>query len=243
MCSNESRDLIKSAVNASADQDEIIFCNNPSDRLAHLFTNQMVNAPKDPIGSDLSSSTSSNNVGDTAHKSNVVLFVSHIEPLNNIRSWIDAGVQIERIKTNRDGFIDLVDLEKRLNKYAETNSKLIGLFSGVSRLTGILSDDVATTILLHQYNAISIWDCSASASSAPNQRQSGSSRRLKRRALLQLQQDDRRPAVASRADHQKISDRELHFDPERNGRHSEHSAMRPGDATEGSFRNSHHDEE
>lgn len=167
MCSNESRDLIKSAVNASADQDEIIFCNNPSDRLAHLFTNQMANAPKDPIGSDLSSSTSSNNVGDTAHKSNVVLFVSHIEPLNNIRSWIDAGVQIERIKTNRDGFIDLVDLEKRLNKYAETNSKLIGLFSGVSRLTGILSDDVATTILLHQYNAISIWDCSASASSAP----------------------------------------------------------------------------
>ena len=30
-----------------------------------------------------------------------------------------------------------------------------------------MSDDVATTILLHQYNAISLWDCSASASSAP----------------------------------------------------------------------------
>lgn len=153
--SNESRDLIKTAVNAS-DQDEIIFCNNPSDRLAHLFTNCMANASKDPLDTSTSSS-----------QSNVVLFVSRREPVNNLRSWIDAGVQIERIKKNRDGFLDLVDLENRLSKYAETNSKLIGMFSGVSRLTGILSDDVATTILLHQYNAISLWDCSTEASSAP----------------------------------------------------------------------------
>jgi selenocysteine lyase/cysteine desulfurase len=148
-------------VNASS-EDEIIFCNNPSDRLAHLFTNQFVNAPKDPIGSDLNSSTSSHDKTG----SNVVLFVSNMEPVHNLRSWIDAGVTIERIKKNREGFLDLVELEKRLNKYSETNSKLIGLFSGVSRLTGILSDDVATTILLHQYNAISLWDCSSSASCA-----------------------------------------------------------------------------
>lgn len=150
-------------MNASSDGDEIIFCNNPSDRLAHLFTNQLLNASKDPIGSDTSSTSSHN---DIVQKSNVVLFVSHIEPLHNLKSWIDAGVQIVRIKKSRDGFLDLVDLEKKLNKYSETNSKLIGLFSGVSRLTGILSDDVATTILLHQYNAISLWDCSLSASSA-----------------------------------------------------------------------------
>lgn len=153
-------------MNASSEQDEIIFCNNPSDRLAHLFTNQIVNASKDPIGSD-SSSTSSSHFCDNIQKSNVVLFVSDFEPSSNIRTWIDAGVQIERVKKSQEGFLDLVDLEKRLNKYSETNSKLIGLFSGVSRLTGILSDDVATTILLHQYNAISLWDGSASASSAP----------------------------------------------------------------------------
>lgn len=87
--------------------------------------------------------------------------------MNNIRSWIDAGAQIERVAKNRDGFLDLVDLEKKLSKYSvETNYKLIGLFSSVSRLSGILSDDVATTILLHQYNAISLWDCSGSASCA-----------------------------------------------------------------------------
>lgn len=150
-------------MNASSEEDEIIFCNNPSDRLAHLFTNNVVNAAQDPIGSDSTASLSS---GDNSQKSNVVLFVSHLEPTQNIKSWIDAGVQIERIKKSHDGFLDLVDLEKRLSKYSETNSKLIGLFAGVSRLTGIISDDVATTILLHQYNAISLWDFSASASSA-----------------------------------------------------------------------------
>lgn len=163
--SNESRDLIKKAVNASSDGDEIIFCNNPSDRLAHLFTNQMLfTTPTDQLVSDVSSTSSHN--GDNNQKSNVILFVSHIEPSHNLKSWIDAGVQIERVNKNRDGFLDLVDLEKKLSKYSETNSKLIGLFSGVSRLTGILADDVATTILLHQYNAISLWDYSGSASSA-----------------------------------------------------------------------------
>lgn len=44
---------------------------------------------------------------------------------------------------------------------------MVGLFSGASRLTGILADDVATTILLHQYDALSIWDHSIVASCAP----------------------------------------------------------------------------
>lgn len=152
-------------MNASSEQDEIIFCDNPLDRLAYLFTNQTINVSNFSMGSETLSTSNTNDV--VTNKSNVILFLSHLESTNNIKSWIDLGVQIERIKTNRDGFIDLTDLEKRLIKYLETDSKLIGLFSGVSRLTGILSDDVATTILLHQYNAISIWDCSATASSAP----------------------------------------------------------------------------
>lgn len=153
-------------MNASSEQDEIIFCNNPLDRLAYLFTNQTINDLKYPMGSEIFlTSTTKDEI--VTNKSNVILFLSHLEPLNNIKAWIDMGVRIEQIKTNRDGFIDLTDLEKKLIKYSETDSKLIGLFSGISRLTGILSDDVATTILLHQYNAISIWDCSATASSAP----------------------------------------------------------------------------
>ncbi|XP_070494221.1 uncharacterized protein [Chironomus tepperi] len=171
----ESRDIIKQAINASS-EDEIIFCNNPSDRLAHLFASSLVrtrvahklntNQTKDLTESDISSVSSVHIHQDENNEKQVILFVSQLEPIDNIKSWIDAGAQIERIAKNRDGFLDLVDLEKKLSKYADTDYKLIGLFSGVSRLSGILADDVATTILLHQYNAISIWDFTAAISSA-----------------------------------------------------------------------------
>lgn len=159
----ESREIIRQAINASSD-DEIVFCNNPSERLAQLFL---------LYGNSLSSSwgnakdeTHQNESYSNNNKNNVILFVSQLEPLSNIRYWTDAGAQIERIENSRDGFLDLVDLEKKLRKFSEMRCKLIGLFSSVSPLTGIMSDDVATTILLHQYGAISIWDFSASCSSA-----------------------------------------------------------------------------
>ncbi|KAG5670456.1 hypothetical protein PVAND_000719 [Polypedilum vanderplanki] len=142
----ESRDLIKHAVNAT-DDDEIIFCNNPSNRLAQLFG----------IG---------NSYENNEKYNRVILFVSYLEPYANIKPWIDLNVQVEKIKKNIDGFLDLVDLERKLCLYKESGCKLVGLFSTVSRLTGILADDVATTILLHQYGAISVWDYTDSCSSA-----------------------------------------------------------------------------
>jgi selenocysteine lyase/cysteine desulfurase len=143
----ESRDIIKQAINASA-EDEIIFCNNPSERLAHLFTN---NAQRFIASNEINILTTSSNE-HAESKCTVVLFVSHLESYNNLKPWIDVGAQIEKIEKNHDGFLDLVDLEKKLTKYneCEFNVLKIGLFSGVSRLSGILSDDVATTILLHQ---------------------------------------------------------------------------------------------
>jgi selenocysteine lyase/cysteine desulfurase len=141
--STESRDIIKNAVNAT-EQDEIIFCNNPSARLAQLF------------GGNLN--------GDENRHNKVVLFVSNLEPEYNIKAWVDAGAHIEKIEKNRDGFLDLVDLERKLCQHKDSGSRLVTLFSTVSRLTGILSDDVATTILLHQHGAICIWDYTASCS-------------------------------------------------------------------------------
>lgn len=70
---------------------------------------------------------------------------------------------------NREGYLDLDDLSKKLAKHQNSCRRLIGLFSSASRLTGILADDVATTILLHQYGAISIWDYSHAAPFAPIQ--------------------------------------------------------------------------
>jgi selenocysteine lyase/cysteine desulfurase len=145
LSSTESENIIRKAVNAS-DDDEIVFCNNPSDCLANIVFHS--NKSRD----------------DKEIDAMTIVFVSQLEPAENIQAWIDKGAQVERISINRDGFIDLVDLETKLKKYPNSNN-LIGIFPGVSRINSILSDDVATTILLHQYNAISIWDYSAFASS------------------------------------------------------------------------------
>ena len=68
--------------------------------------------------------------------------------------------QIIRIKETREGFLDLNDLERKLEAERAENStvRMVGYFSAASCITGVLADDVATTLLLRQYGALSIWD-------------------------------------------------------------------------------------
>lgn len=41
---------------------------------------------------------------------------------------------------------------------------MIGCFSAASSVTGIIIDDIACTMLLHQFNALSFWDYNLAAS-------------------------------------------------------------------------------
>ncbi|XP_065074268.1 uncharacterized protein LOC135698290 isoform X2 [Ochlerotatus camptorhynchus] len=150
---NEARDLVRAAVGAIV-EDEVVFCDNPAERLCFLLSNA-------------TTSTTGPSCNQPTTSLPPVLFVSTSEPVRNLKLWIDAGWHVERIIKNHEGFLDLVDLEKRLMQYSESKRMMVGLFSGASRLTGILADDVATTILLHQYDALSIWDHSIVASCAP----------------------------------------------------------------------------
>ncbi|EFN84130.1 tRNA 2-thiocytidine biosynthesis protein ttcA [Harpegnathos saltator] len=46
---------------------------------------------------------------------------------------------------------------------SEGVAQMIGCFSAASCITGVLADDVATTLLLHQYGALSVWDYTTAA--------------------------------------------------------------------------------
>lgn len=65
-----------------------------------------------------------------------------------------------RISETKEGFIDLVDLENKLQLYQSVSpgAQLIGCFSAASNVSGILADDIATTLILHQYGALAFWD-------------------------------------------------------------------------------------
>lgn len=67
-------------------------------------------------------------------------------------------MQVIKISETKEGYIDLNNLEQRLQQNANTGKRLIGFFPAASKLTGVLADDVATTLLLHQYGAWSFWD-------------------------------------------------------------------------------------
>ncbi|XP_035443365.2 uncharacterized protein LOC118271388 isoform X1 [Spodoptera frugiperda] len=89
---------------------------------------------------------------------NVVLFVSSRETERQIAPWREYDTKVIKIPETKEGYIDLNNLEQRLQQYSSTGQRMIGFFPAASKLTGVLADDVATTLLLHQYGAWSFWD-------------------------------------------------------------------------------------
>ncbi|RVE49679.1 hypothetical protein evm_005654 [Chilo suppressalis] len=88
----------------------------------------------------------------------VALFVSSRETERQLIPWREYGAEIIKIPESKEGFIDLNNLEHRLQENTGTGKRMIGFFPAASKLTGVLADDVATTLLLHQYGAWSFWD-------------------------------------------------------------------------------------
>jgi selenocysteine lyase/cysteine desulfurase len=75
--------------------------------------------------------------------------------------WLCLFLQIVRIAERKDGLLDLDDLEQQLQRHQGTGRQLVGCFSAASNITGIIADDIATTLLLHQYGALAFWDYAA----------------------------------------------------------------------------------
>ncbi|XP_064074589.1 uncharacterized protein LOC113404555 isoform X2 [Vanessa tameamea] len=88
----------------------------------------------------------------------VALFVSSRETERQLAPWKECDAEIIKIPETKEGFIDLNNLELRLQDNTGTGKRMIGFFPAASKLTGVLADDVATTLLLHQYGAWSFWD-------------------------------------------------------------------------------------
>lgn len=70
------------------------------------------------------------------------------------------------IPETSDGTFDMKYLEEKLKEVKSEDVKdrlIIGTFSIASNITGIPTDDVAVTILMHKYGGLAFWDYSAAA--------------------------------------------------------------------------------
>ena len=89
-----------------------------------------------------------------------VVFVGPYEHHSNDLPWRLSIADCVMIDEDDDGRIDLAQLEVELRRYADRPLK-IGSFSAASNVTGIISDDVAITKVLHAHGALSLWDYAA----------------------------------------------------------------------------------
>ena len=89
-----------------------------------------------------------------------VVFIGPYEHHSNELPWRYSIADVITIDADESGRIDLADLERRLVEFA-ARSRKIGSFSAASNVTGIISDDLAITALLHRHGALSFWDYAA----------------------------------------------------------------------------------
>lgn len=91
-----------------------------------------------------------------------VVFIGPYEHHSNELPWRESIADVVEIREDRDGHVDLAELEARLVEYADRPLK-IGSFSAASNVTGIVTDTRAVAALLHRHGALSFWDFAAAA--------------------------------------------------------------------------------
>lgn len=97
---------------------------------------------------------------------NPLVVIGPYEHHSDILPWRESGAEVIEIVEAADGGPDLTALEDVL-KAAGENRLIVGAFSLMSNVTGIVTDEDAVTRLLKRYGALSVWDCAGSGPYLP----------------------------------------------------------------------------
>src|SRR3954453_8046457 len=150
----DARSLILDAVGASHDRHAVIFVGSGMTAAINLLVGIL--ELRIPNGLD-------DRFGLRSHipeEQRPVVFIGPYEHHSNELPWRESIADVITIGEDRDGRIDLGQLEAALE---ETDGRplRIGSFSAASNVTGILSDTRAISVLLHRHGALSFWDFAA----------------------------------------------------------------------------------
>jgi selenocysteine lyase/cysteine desulfurase len=91
-----------------------------------------------------------------------IVFIGPFEHHSNELPWRESIADVVVIPEDRDGHIDVAQLETELIRYRDRPLK-IGSFSAASNVTGIVTDAHSISDLLHRHGALSFWDFAAAA--------------------------------------------------------------------------------
>ncbi|MCX2723351.1 aminotransferase class V-fold PLP-dependent enzyme [Roseibium salinum] len=110
--------------------------------------------------------------GAAGRGENPLVILGPYEHHSDILPWRESGAEVVEIGEAADGGPDLAELEEVLRK-AGKERLVVGAFSMMSNVTGIVTDDEAVTRLLKRYGALSVWDCAGSGPYLPIDMKSG----------------------------------------------------------------------
>ncbi len=148
----QARRMIGAALGAG-DEHAVIFCGTGAtgaiDRLVSILG---LRVPAAPAGRQL----------HLAPDERPVVFVGPYEHHSNELAWRESLAEVVEIGEDARGHIDLEELAAQLRRTADRPLR-IGSFSAASNVTGILTDLVAVSRLLHEHGALAFWDCAAAA--------------------------------------------------------------------------------
>ncbi len=91
-----------------------------------------------------------------------IIFVTHMEHHSNHTSWLETIADVECIKPNQEGLIDLDHLEDLLEKYAHRKSKIAAV-TACSNVTGIQAPYQQIARLMHENRGLCFVDFACSA--------------------------------------------------------------------------------
>ncbi|MES0879472.1 aminotransferase class V-fold PLP-dependent enzyme [Roseibium sp. SCP14] len=97
---------------------------------------------------------------------NPLVVIGPYEHHSDILPWRESGAEVIEIGEAGEGGPDLQELETVLEK-AGQDRLIVGAFSMMSNVTGIVTDDRAVTRLLKRFGALSVWDCAGSGPYLP----------------------------------------------------------------------------
>ena len=97
---------------------------------------------------------------------NPLVILGPYEHHSDILPWRESGAEVVEISEAANGGPDLAELEHVLQTKAE-GRLVVGAFSLMSNVTGIVTDDEAVTAILKRYGALSVWDCAGSGPYLP----------------------------------------------------------------------------
>ncbi|GGB56175.1 aminotransferase class V [Roseibium aquae] len=110
--------------------------------------------------------------GEAARGGKPLVLIGPYEHHSNILPWRESGAEVIEIGEAASGGPDLAELEAHLAGAAR-GRLVVGAFSLMSNVTGIITDADAVTRLLNRYGAKSVWDCAGSGPYQPIEMKAG----------------------------------------------------------------------